>query len=94
MNKWLKNTPEGQKVKQKRMVYQTDDFKIKFMYFNLRGVVNHKDIYDLKKPEYDKWVAFAEEQKEKAPKGMKSLIQSSKSSQDMKREIAFVTSAI
>ena len=49
------------------------------MYFRMRGMVNNKDIYEIKKPEYDKWVQFVDEQRELAPKGMKSLIQSSTS---------------
>ena len=50
-----------------------------FISLKVRGKVNHKDIYDIKLPEYDKWNQFVEEEIERAPKGMKSLKQSSKS---------------
>lgn len=57
----MSSTPEGKRAASERFVYQTSDLKIKFMHMKLRGMVNHKDVYDIKIPEYDKWNEFVKQ---------------------------------
>ena len=59
----MTTTKEGKTAAAERFVYQTDELIIKFMHMKVRGMVNHKDVYDLKMPEYNKWVKFVEEER-------------------------------
>ena len=58
------------------------------------GTVKNEDVYSTKKPEYDRWEKFMDEQNAKAPKGMKNMIQTSRPWTYMMQERAFVTSAL
>lgn len=71
------DTPEGQKaVFNNRIGFKND----KLIYMEIVGQthVYHEVPNKIKEPEYLKWEGFAQQQREKAPPGMKYLYQTSK----------------
>lgn len=91
---WLSTEAAGLKAKQDKKIGIVGA-KIIYSEVRARAKVLRNDQYKIKKPEYEKWVKFVEEWRNKAPISMRSLQQASELDGwiYMVSEAALITSA-
>ena len=72
----------------------TANSKVIFTSITVTPKVKERDPYSIKKPVYDEWQNFVNEQRKLAPKGMKNFHQTSEAWIYMPTELEFRNSAI